>query len=98
MPNARTCFIILAFACAQATSAAAAEQRPADCAGYGSNFVAVPGTNTCLRIAGRVRAEAGAARRERMRPSAAGRADLDLRTLTDYGPVRTFVRVGAGRR
>ena len=60
----------------------------ADCA---PGLTPVPGTRTCLRLGGRVRAEAGA-----VRESVQGRATLDARTHTEFGPVRTFLQVGAG--
>ena len=81
------------------TSTPAASVRP--CPGYGPGFVQVPSTGTCMRIGGRVRAEAQAGGRRVPADGVGGlrsegRLDLDSRTQTDYGPVRTFVRVRNG--
>src|SRR5215203_3146818 len=60
------------------------------CSTYGSGFFYVPGTETCLRVGGRVRAElsliepvsrADNATRFRAR----GRLNIDTRTATAYG-------------
>lgn len=74
------------------------------CAAHGPGFTYLPETGTCLRVSGRVRAEAGAGsgkgsgRDERFDVRSNGRLDLDARTDTAAGPLRSFVRVGAGRR
>lgn len=71
------------------------------CPQWGPGFAEIPGTGACTRVSGRVRAEAGTARRgpEREGPvSAASRLAIDTRTETDYGPARAFVRFGTGRR
>lgn len=68
------------------------------CAAHGPGFTYLPETGTCLRVSGRVRAEAGSGRDERFDLRSNGRLDLDARTDTAAGPVRSFVRVGAGRR
>lgn len=98
-------------AAAVAGGAVAAERRtptpamvpsaPA-CLRHGPGFVEVPGTRTCIRIGGRVRAEAGGgtgrvSRDDIAAPRASGRVSVDTRTDTDYGPVRTFVRMRAGQ-
>ena len=63
--------------------------------------VRLPGAATCVRLSGRagggvaVRAGAGSTV---ARPEAEGRFAIDARTDTDLGPVRTYVRVGTGRR
>jgi hypothetical protein len=78
---------------------------PAPCAAQGPGFAAqgtgIGGTQTCLRIGGRVRAEAGTAPRRpgREAPSpvrASGRLSIDARTPTELGPVRTFIRLHGG--
>lgn len=71
------------------------------CPRHGPGFVEVPGTATCVRIGGRVRAEAGTGTRRIAREDiaglgASGRVSVDTRTDTAYGPVRTFVRLKAG--
>lgn len=67
------------------------------CSAYGAGFFFIPGTDTCLRISGRVRAEY--AYREtfaRANDAANWRAraqlNLDARTQTAYGTLRTFFR------
>ena len=72
------------------------------CPRHGPGFVEVPGTSTCIRIGGRVRAEAGTGTRRISRDDiaglgASGRVSVDTRTDTAYGPVRTFVRLKAGQ-
>ena len=67
------------------------------CSTYGEGFFYVPGTDSCLRVGGRVRvdvlyteplARANDAFGTRVR----GRIQLDHRTATAYGLLRTFVR------
>lgn len=76
------------------------------CAAQGAGFFYVPGTDTCIRIGGRVRAElvygetqntnltgvGNGRRQDAIGFRARGRLDLDVRTPTDYGTVRAFVR------
>lgn len=70
------------------------------CARKGQGFVEVPGTTTCVRIGGRVVAEAGASGRRvpkgQLATSVTGIVLLDARTDTAYGTFRTVVRVKAG--
>lgn len=71
------------------------------CPGYGAGFVRLPGSPVCTRVSGRV--AAGADLRAGQggtvaAPSVAGRFTIDTRTESDLGPVRTFVRIGNGRR
>lgn len=63
-------------------------------------FVRVPGTRSCTRLSGRVAAGAGIAAggHAYAQPDIAGRIAIDNRTETDFGEVRTYVRVGNGRR
>ncbi len=73
------------------------------CDAYGTGYFYIPGTETCLRIRGRVRAEyrfnnfgAGPSDwSERTRNSTATRARgylrMDSRTQTEYGLLRTYV-------
>ena len=79
---------------------AAAAPAPQACPGK-PGFVRVPGGDACVRVSGRVTAGAdvrtgrdGTA----MSPTAAGRFAIDNRVDTDLGEVRTYVRVGNGRR
>jgi hypothetical protein len=63
-------------------------------------FVRMPGTRSCTRLSGRVAAQAGTggAYRPAAQPDIAGRIAIDNRTETDFGEVRTYVRIGNGRR
>ncbi|MCG7394684.1 porin [Microvirga sp. ACRRW] len=76
---------------------AAAVEYVRVCSTYGAGFFYIPGTDTCLRVAGRVRAEYRYAEPEtRFNDTigfrARGRIQLDSRTATAYGLLRTFVR------
>jgi hypothetical protein len=80
--------------------------RPKTCAHHGPGFAPIPGTDTCVRVSGRVRSEVdvGSARSiggygggNGARLNAEARAALDARTETDAGPLRTVVRVRARR-
>jgi hypothetical protein len=67
------------------------------CSTYGSGFFVIPGTESCVKIGGRVRAEALAQKRfSRQQDTfgfrARGRMSFDVRTPTPYGLLRTFVR------
>jgi hypothetical protein len=80
--------------------------RPNPCAAHGPGFAPVGGTDTCLRVSGRVRADADVGSRRSIggsrdgagaRLNAEARAGLDARTTTEAGPLRTVVRVRARR-
>ena len=67
------------------------------CSTYGAGFFYIPGTETCLRVGGRVRAEFGYVEPNDREDDAIGfrargRIQLDARTATAYGLLRTFVR------
>src|SRR5689334_22440117 len=76
---------------------AAAVEYVRVCSTYGAGFFYIPGTETCLRVGGRARAEF-----QYLEPNdrsqdaigfrARGRIQLDARTATAYGLLRTFVR------
>src|SRR6185503_12308357 len=76
---------------------AAAVEYVRVCFTYGAGFFYIPGTETCLRVGGRVRAEF-----QYLEPTsreddaigfrARGRIQLDARTATSYGLLRTFAR------
>jgi len=77
---------------------AAAVEYVRVCSTYGAGFFYIPGTETCLRVGGRVRAEyLYNEPLERNDDSigflARGRVQLDARTATAYGLLRTFVRL-----
>jgi len=73
------------------------------CSAYGAGFFYIPGTDTCLRIAGRARFEYNI-ERQRTRNAdptgfrSLGRLQLDARTQTAYGTLRAFVRLEIARR
>jgi hypothetical protein len=76
---------------------AAAVEYVRVCSTYGAGFFYIPGTETCLRIGGRVRAEAlylepNNRADDAIGFRARGRIQLDARTATAYGLLRTFVR------
>ncbi|GJD42841.1 hypothetical protein AFCDBAGC_0683 [Methylobacterium cerastii] len=76
------------------------------CTAYGAGFFYIPGTDTCIRLSGRARLEAGY---QTSYSRAAGNGDLtgyqgrmrinvDARTQTAYGTLRAFIRLDAGSR
>jgi len=92
---------LAAVAGAQAADLPVAKAAPVEyvrvCSTYGAGFFYIPGTETCLRVGGRVRAEYRYVEpEERIDNSigfrARGRIQLDARTATAYGLLRTFVR------
>ncbi len=70
------------------------------CPEQGPGFGRIPGTTTCIRVSGRVAVGTDAGARVRSPATAAsyGRLSVDTRSETDAGPLRSFVRVDAGRR
>jgi hypothetical protein len=76
---------------------AAESIRP--CPSEGPGFVRLGKSATCIRLSGRVVAgvDAGPGGRDGARTIGDGRLAIDTRVESDYGAVRTFVRVGAGR-
>jgi hypothetical protein len=95
------CLIIawLGMTAADITSAASAERVQATarpCPRYGPSFVRVPGSDVCVRLTGRVSGGIDARARRfdpAEAPPVAGRLTIDTRAESEYGPVRTFVRV-----
>jgi Porin subfamily len=92
---------LMAVAGAQAADLPSRKAAPADyvriCSAYGSGFFFIPGTETCLRVSGRVRAEYLVGERvfnteDSFGFRARGRMTLDARTQTGYGTLRTFAR------
>lgn len=82
------------------------------CSAYGVGFFFIPGTDTCLRVSGRARFEYEY-REQRGRGGGPlgngaypdnsgfrglGRINIDARTQTDYGTLRTFVRYEIAKR
>jgi hypothetical protein len=67
------------------------------CSAYGAGFFYIPGTDTCLRVSGRVRAEYVVGKRfgtgqDGYGTRARGQVNFDARTATAYGTLRTFIR------
>lgn len=67
------------------------------CSAYGAGFFYIPGTDTCLRVGGRVRAEYRYSEPFRRAADSTGfrtrgRLNVDARTQTAYGTLRAFFR------
>ena len=101
--NAGLCLSLLAVLwaapLAAAEKAVPLEESARPCPEWGPGFVRMPGSSTCVRVTGRVRAEYGTASGRRVSrdsgisPGVAARLDLDTRSQTEFGPLRTVVRV-----
>ena len=68
------------------------------CSTHGTGFFYIPGTETCLRVGGRVRAEylyvePTDRSQDAIGFRARGRLNLDARTATAYGMLRTYIRM-----
>ena len=69
------------------------------CATVGQGFVVVTGTETCMRVGGSVRVEAGVVSGggskagARFKSRTVGTATMETRTETDLGLIRTFMQV-----
>ncbi len=92
---------LCAAANAQAADLPAAKSAPVEyvrvCTTHGEGFFYVPGTDSCLRISGRVRADYLYAEpvnrfQDITGFRARGRINLDSRTATSYGLLRAYVR------
>ncbi|MGO4573907.1 porin [Microvirga sp. 2TAF3] len=92
---------------AQAADLPAKKAAPIDyvrvCSTYGTGFFYIPGTETCLRVGGRVRAEYLYSEPIERTDDAVGfyvrgRVQLDARTATAYGLLRSVVRFEITRR
>jgi len=92
---------LAAVAGAQAADLPSAKSAPVEyvrvCSTYGAGFFYIPGTETCLRVGGRVRAdylygEPLDRSDDAIGFRARGRIQLDARTATAYGLLRAFVR------
>ena len=73
------------------------------CSAHGMGFFYIPGTETCLRISGFARFEynVASARQYTQSPTgfrSIGRLNLDARTQTAYGTLRSFIRFEMARR
>ncbi len=92
---------IAAVAGAQAADLPSRKAAPVEyvrvCSAYGAGFFYIPGTDTCLRVGGRVRAEYTVGTRygdsqDAYGTRARGRLNVDARTATAYGTLRTYFR------
>src|SRR5215211_1061708 len=77
---------------------AAAVEYVRICSTHGVGFFYIPGTETCLRVGGRVRAEylylePVDRTQDTIGFRARGRINLDARTTTAYGMLRTYIRM-----
>jgi Porin subfamily len=82
---------------------AAAESHPTPGSRCPPGFAALQNSDTCVRISGRVRADGvvGSPLRrssDSFATHASGRVQLDVRTRTEYGPLRAVLRVENRRR
>ena len=73
------------------------------CSAYGVGFFYIPGTETCLRVSGFARFEYNVASARAFTQDSTGfrsigRLNLDARTQTAYGTLRSFVRFDMARR
>ncbi|MEH3119182.1 MAG: porin [Methylorubrum populi] len=77
------------------------------CTAYGAGFFYIPGTDTCLRVSGRARAEYGYIGSDNRSVVGGGdlsgflglaRFNFDARTQTGYGTLRAFLRLDAASR
>ena len=97
---------IAAVAGAQAADLPSRKAAPVEyvrvCSAFGAGFFYIPGTDNCLRVGGRVRAEyivqqrfngIGVDTQDQYGMRARGRIYIDARNQTAYGTLRTFVRV-----
>ncbi|WP_199089422.1 porin [Bosea sp. ASV33] len=97
---------IAAVAGAQAADLPSRKAAPVEyvrvCSAFGAGFFYIPGTDTCLRVGGRVRAEyivqqkfngVGLDTQDQYGMRARGRIYIDARNQTAYGTLRTFVRL-----
>jgi hypothetical protein len=100
-PNLSAAILVAASLGGGQARAVEAPKRPitpgaVPCPSKGPGFVRLPGGDGCIRVSGRV--VAGAGLHGAAAPAVTGRLAIDNRADTDLGEVRTFVRIGNGRR
>ncbi|MGH1591860.1 porin [Methylobacterium phyllosphaerae] len=73
---------------------------PVPCPSKGQGFLRLPGSDSCIRISGRVTAGADLRAGHGLTsvPPVSARLAIDNRADTDLGEVRTYLRIGTGRR
>lgn len=93
--------LIVSVGAASAADLPARKSAPVEyvrvCSAYGAGFFYIPGTETCLRIGGRVRAETRYLQTFNRAQDATGfrgraHLNIDARTATAYGTLRAFAR------
>ena len=99
---------LIVIAAAQAADLPVKKAAPIEfvrvCSAYGAGFFYIPGTDTCLRVSGRARFEAGVVGSNYQRGSdlanyrGAMRLNVDARTQTAYGTLRAFTRLDVQSR
>jgi len=98
---------LVAVAGAQAADLPTKKAAPAEyvriCNVYGPGFFYIPGTDTCIKLGGRVEFdlewdEPRAHSDPTVGYNALGRLSMDARTATDWGTLRTFVQIDIRRR
>jgi hypothetical protein len=99
---------LMAVAGAQAADLPSRKAAPAAeyvrvCSAYGAGFFFIPGSDTCLQLSGRVRAQYAFGTQRDSQSSTVGfrallRMGMDARTQTEYGTVRAVARITAERR
>jgi len=65
---------------------------PRPCPEYGPGFVRVDGSRSCVRVGGSVAVEYGVGSGGRTGSAASGAVQLETRSQTDLGPVRTVLQ------
>src|SRR5580704_12178577 len=98
---------LVAVAGAKAADIPTRKAAPVDyvriCNVYGPGFFYIPGTDTCLKLSGKVEAdyewdEPRAHSDAVYGTNVTGRVGMDARTATDWGLLRTFVQIDIRRR
>jgi len=67
------------------------------CSAHGAGFFYIPGSDTCIKLGGRIRAEflgnqTWSRNQDAIGFRARGRLDVDARNSTEYGLLRAFAR------
>ena len=96
---------MIAVSGARAADAVVADPEPVEyvrvCDMYGNGYFYIPGTETCLKINGRVRVEYEYEDNDTTGTSTgdffgSGRLGFDVRNETDFGTLRSFFRIASG--
>lgn len=79
---------------AKTTAPWRADTAARPCPQYGPGFVRVEGSSLCVRVGGSVRLDVGRSSRYGSGSAARGLAEIETRSETGLGTVRTVVRAG----